>query len=143
VVASVTALNAAAVTQVEDAVWDATLANHLDAGSTGEALNAAGAAGDPWITALPGAYGAGSAGFIVGTNLDSQVSTVPAGVWATTITGTTTAIQAMRGYIAAMLGKVSGLPTAPKYRDIADTKNVIDATTTTDGNRTSVTLDLS
>jgi hypothetical protein len=49
----------------------------------------------------------------------------------------------MRGYIAAMLGKVSGLPTAPKYRDIADTKNVIDATTTTDGNRTSVTLDLS
>ena len=63
-------------------------------------------------------------------------------IWAEVITGTTTAVQAMRGFIAAMLGKASGLPTAPKYRNIADTKNVIDATTDTDGNRTAVTLDL-
>ena len=33
-------------------------------------MNAAGAAGDPWITALPGAYGAGSAGDILGNLLD-------------------------------------------------------------------------
>ena len=64
-------------------------------------------------------------------------------IWAEVITGTTTAVQAMRGFIAAMLGKASGLPTAPKYRNIADTRNVIDAVTDTDGNRTSVTLDLS
>ena len=63
-------------------------------------------------------------------------------IWAEVITGTTTAVQAMRGFIAAMLGKASGLPTAPKYRNIADDKNVIDATTDTDGNRTAVTLDL-
>ena len=63
-------------------------------------------------------------------------------IWAEVITGTTTAVQAMRGFIAAMLGKASGLPTAPKYRNIADTKNVIDATTDADGNRTAVTLDL-
>ena len=63
-------------------------------------------------------------------------------MWAEVMAGTTTAVQAMRGFIAALLGKASGLPTAPKYRDIADTKNVIDATTTTDGNRTAVTLDL-
>ena len=63
-------------------------------------------------------------------------------IWAEVMTGTTTAVQAMRGFIAAMLGKASGLPTAPKYRDIADTKNVINATTDTDGNRTVVTLDL-
>jgi hypothetical protein len=63
-------------------------------------------------------------------------------VWAEVITGTTTAVQAMRGFIAALLGKASGLPTTPKYRDIADTKNVIDAVTTSDGNRTTVTLDL-
>lgn len=55
-------------------VWDVTLAEHLSAGSTGFALNAAGSAGDPWSTALPGAYGAGTAGFIVGTNLDDTVS---------------------------------------------------------------------
>lgn len=59
---------------IADAVWDEALAGHLAAGSTGEALNAAGSAGDPWVTALPGAYGAGSAGNIVGTNLNATVS---------------------------------------------------------------------
>ena len=62
-------LAAGAVTDIQDAVWDAVLADHLDVGSTGEALNAAGAAGDPWITALPGAYGAGTAGNRVGNFL--------------------------------------------------------------------------
>ncbi len=60
-------LAAGAITDVEDAVWDAVLANHLDAGSTGFALNAAGSAGDPWGTALPGAYASGTAGHIIGT----------------------------------------------------------------------------
>lgn len=32
---------------------------------------AQGAAGDPWSTAVPGAYGAGTAGFVLGTNLDA------------------------------------------------------------------------
>ena len=63
-------------------------------------------------------------------------------IWAEVMTGTVTAVQAMRGFIAALLGKASGLPTAPKYRNVADSKNVIDATTDTDGNRTTVTLDL-
>jgi len=63
-------------------------------------------------------------------------------IWAELMDGTRTAVQAMRGFMAALLGKASGLPTAPKYRNIADTKNVIDATTDTDGNRTAVTLDL-
>src|SRR6185369_4703244 len=36
-----------------------------------------GAAGDPWSTAIPGAYGAGTAGFIVGTLLDAAISSVP------------------------------------------------------------------
>ena len=57
-------------------VWDETLADHLDAGSTGNALNAAGAAGDPWSTALPGAYGAGTAGKIVGDNINAPIATV-------------------------------------------------------------------
>lgn len=54
-------------------VWDVVLADHLASGSTGNALNAAGAAGDPWSTALPGAYGAGTAGKIVGDNLNATV----------------------------------------------------------------------
>lgn len=55
-------------------VWDDTMAEHLIAGSTGEKLNAAGAAGDPWSTALPGAYGAGTAGKIVGDNVNATIS---------------------------------------------------------------------
>lgn len=55
-------------------VWDEVLADHLDSGSTGAALNAAGAAGDPWQTALPGAYGAGTAGKIVGDNVNATIS---------------------------------------------------------------------
>ncbi len=51
------------------AVWDIVLASHLTAGSTGAALNSASAAGDPWAVALPGAYGVGTAGHIVGTAL--------------------------------------------------------------------------
>lgn len=71
-------------------------------------------------------------------------TTLTAAVWAFVLTGTTTAVQAMRGFIAALLGKASGLNTGtPKYRNIADSKNVIDATTDVNGNRTAVTLDLS
>ena len=54
--------------------WDDTLAEHLISGSTGAALNAAGAAGDPWSTALPGVYGAGTAGKIVGDNVNATIS---------------------------------------------------------------------
>lgn len=60
--------------EAADAVWDEMVADHLDAGSTGLALNSAGAAGDPWGTALPGVYGAGTAGKILGDNLDVTVT---------------------------------------------------------------------
>lgn len=98
-------LAAGAITDVADAVWDATLADHLDSGSTGEALNAAGAAGDPWITALPGAYGAGTAGFIVGTNLNATVSSRSTYAGADTA-GTTTLLTR----IATALTYSSGVP---------------------------------
>lgn len=59
---------------IADAVWDEALAGHTTAGTTGKALSDAGAAGDPWSTAVPGAYGTGTAGYILGTNLDATVS---------------------------------------------------------------------
>jgi hypothetical protein len=55
-------------------VWDEPIAGHLTAGSTGAALNAAGGAGDPWSTALPGAYGAGTAGYILDAVNDVTVA---------------------------------------------------------------------
>ena len=61
---------------VADAVWNETLADHLGAGSTGNALNAAGSAGDPWATALPGAYGAGTAGLLLGTTIPNAIDAI-------------------------------------------------------------------
>lgn len=63
-----------AVDKIADQIWDEVLSGHAGVGSTGAALSAAGGSGDPWSTALPGAYGAGTAGNIVGTNLDATVS---------------------------------------------------------------------
>ncbi len=59
---------------IADQVWDEVLSGHAGVGSAGAALTAAGSAGDPWATPLPGAYGAGTAGELVGTNLDDTIS---------------------------------------------------------------------
>lgn len=61
---------------IADAVWDELIAGHAGVGSTGAALAAAGGSGDPWATALPGAYGAGTAGKIIGDNINAPIGTV-------------------------------------------------------------------
>ncbi len=75
------------------AVWDLTVSGHTTSGTFGAAMNAAGSAGDPWSTSLPGSYGSGTAGYILGNavstaagirtaiglasaNLDTQLSTI-------------------------------------------------------------------
>lgn len=55
-------------------IWDVVLSGHLTAGTTGAALNSSSSAGDPWATSLPGAYASGTAGNIVGNNLNATVS---------------------------------------------------------------------
>lgn len=57
------------ISAVADGVWDETISGHLTAGSTGEKLNSAGSAGDPWGTALPGSYTAGQAGHILASRM--------------------------------------------------------------------------
>lgn len=62
---------------IADAVWEEDITDHSGTtDSTAEALSNAGSAGDPWATALPGAYGAGTAGQIVGDNLNAPVGDV-------------------------------------------------------------------
>jgi hypothetical protein len=70
---------------IADAVWDEVLSGHLTAGSTGNALNAAGSAGDPWTTTLPGAYTGSQAGKIIadilvdtGTTLQAELDGIQA-----------------------------------------------------------------
>jgi len=95
------AIDAAAVA---DAVWDEAMAGHVAAGSSGEALAAAGVAGDPMTAVIPGAYGAGTAGkklgdmvaevtailVDTGTTLDGKIDAVKADTAAILVdTGTT------------------------------------------------------
>jgi hypothetical protein len=78
---------------------------------------------------------------ILSVNLDAKVSEVPSGVWSHVLEGTKTAAWFMRVMLSALAGKLSGADTDHiKSRDLLDTKDRIDATTTSDG-RTSVTLD--
>ena len=52
-----------------------------------------------------------------------------------------TMLEAMRIMLSTLAGKISGADTdSPVFRDVADTKNRVSATTTSDG-RTSVTID--
>lgn len=60
------------------------------------------------------------------------------------VEGTVTLRQSIRLHNAALGGKVSGLDTFnPVFRDLADSKDVIDATVDSYGNRSAVTRDLS
>jgi len=68
----------ATVRELVDGVWNALTADYANPGSTGEALAAAGSAGDPWLTPLPGSYLPGTAGAIIG-NMSS--SAIAAAVW--------------------------------------------------------------
>lgn len=64
-----------ASSEIADQVWEEAIADHSGTvGSTAAALAAAGGGGDPWATALPGAYGAGTAGKIIGDNINATVS---------------------------------------------------------------------
>ncbi len=149
-------MDADASAEIADAVWDEAISGHLGAGSTGAALNAAGSAGDPWATGLPGAYAPGEAGFILGTNLDAVLSVVAAALptaaenatelldQAAGVETNRTIRQALRLILASAAAKLSGAATATVViRDTNDTKNRITATVDQYGNRSAVTYDTS
>jgi hypothetical protein len=57
--------------EVAAEVWDLATSGHTDVGSFGEAVMASASAGDPWITPIPAAYPAGTAGYVLGTSLSA------------------------------------------------------------------------
>jgi trimeric autotransporter adhesin len=76
----------ATVAEIADAVWDevVTTGAHDTATFAGAGLLAAASAGDPWSTALPGAYGAGTAGKALSDVLaDTNELQTNQGDWAT------------------------------------------------------------
>jgi hypothetical protein len=68
---SVRAANSAGLTDPDlaTAVWNALIANHLTAGTTGKALSDAGSAGNPWGSPVTGNTDAGTFGELVGRKL--------------------------------------------------------------------------
>jgi hypothetical protein len=96
------------------AVWDSLVSEYQQPGSTGEALFAAGG------------------------------GTTPTSIWQYAIEGAYSAEEILRLMSAVLAGKVSGAAgTAITFRDLDDTKNRITATVDSDGNRTTVTKDVS
>lgn len=59
---------------VGEAVWGALAASNNTTGTMGQKLNAAGGAADPLTNAVPGSYAPGTAGYVLGTNLDDTIS---------------------------------------------------------------------
>lgn len=80
----------------------------------------------------------------VGASISADIAGTPAAVHATVVDGASiTFIQAIRAMAASLAGKISGAPTGPLvYRNLSDTKNVVTVTADADGNRTTVTKDL-
>jgi hypothetical protein len=77
---AVDAVSAPSAASIADAVWDEAIAGHLTAGSTGASLNAAGSAGDPWATTLPGSYTGSQAGKILDDILTDTGTTLPSSI---------------------------------------------------------------
>jgi hypothetical protein len=100
---------------IADAVWDETIGDHLTGGSTGAALNAAGSAGDPWTTTLPGSYTGSQAGKILadiltdtGTTLQAEVDDIQSRLPAALVDGR---IDASVGAMAVNVLTASALAT--------------------------------
>jgi hypothetical protein len=76
--------------------------------------------------------------------INSNVTDLPTltEIFGHVVEGTMTFAQWVRLVAASLFGKTTGSPTtAVKFRDLADTKDRIDGTVDSDGNRTGVILD--
>lgn len=114
-------------TDVAEAVLDATASSHNTAGTIGNKINSAGSAGDPWSTALPGSYGSGTAGKIVGDNLNATVSSRASQTSVNTIDGIVDAILEDTGTTlpAALTAIANYVDTIPA--DILDATNGVES----------------
>lgn len=116
-------------------VWDELIVDHLNSGTTGLSLQNA-ASADPWGTTIPGAYGAGTAGNIVGNNLNAAITsrmatyTQPTGFLAATFPSGTVANTT--NITAGTITTVTNLTNAPTSGDFtAAMKTSLNAATPT------------
>ena len=122
--------------QIADAVWDENSSDHNSPDTTGNKLNSASAAGDPWTATLSG-YGAGSAGKLVYDNLNAPVSSrsshdapaVAAAVWSSATRtlandATLAAIKTQTDKIVAGGATVAHLQPAAEAALLANLSNI-------------------
>jgi hypothetical protein len=97
-------------------VWDVDASLHTTSGSTGEALLAGAGGGpglDPLLNVVPGDYPPGSAGYVLGTHLDSPVSDcLQAASYTAPANADITAIKAKTDLIPAAPAATGDIPTA-------------------------------
>ncbi|HSW00030.1 MAG TPA: hypothetical protein VLI39_07650 [Sedimentisphaerales bacterium] len=118
--------------------------DHVVAYAVGSALTGS---QDAKLTAIESAVAAYLDAKISDTALQTSVDELPsasdnaaAQLAALIGDGTLTLAEAVRIILAEAAGRSSGHPTSPKYRNLANTKDVISGTLDEDGNRTSVTV---
>jgi len=97
---------------IANAVWDEAIVGHSGAGSTAQTLSAAGSAGDPWVTALPGGYTGTQAGKMLADILTDTAEIGIAGSGLTAINlpnQTMDIIGNITGNLSGSVGSVSGI----------------------------------
>jgi hypothetical protein len=142
-----------------------------DGGRLDLIIDAAAAAGDPWVTALPGIYAAGSAGKLIGDSLNAPVGTVdtvvdsilamltdihgtdlpavktdtaamPASILAAVYEGAETIQTLLRSLRATAAGASTGHDLGiPEFKSADGTKTRVKATVDANGNRSGVVVD--
>lgn len=119
------------------AVWDLTTTGHDNGGTFGELL--------PNIAS--NASSAASSASSANSNIlmvSAAVDDIPDNTWTAAVDGDTTAAESMRLQNSALAGKLSGAGTGTEtVRDLADSKDRLVYEVDEDGNRTTVTRDLS
>jgi len=119
-------------------VWQTDISGYTTAGYAGTYLKGAGSSGDPWSTAIPGSYGVGTAGYIVGNNLNASITsrmasyTQPTGfltaTFPSTVASTTNITSATGITLAAVTHTGATIPTVTTVTNAVTAGTVSDKT---------------
>lgn len=116
-------------TDIAAAVWDKTASDHQTSGSFGQTIGTSGGNADTIYD-------------LINTNLDAQISAIPASVMAEVVEGSTTVVQSMRLWNGILGGDSTGLDTgAPIYKSLGGGTNRWEGSAN-NGNRTVSNRDL-
>jgi hypothetical protein len=127
---------------IASAVWSALAASNDNPGTMGEKLNAAGSAGDPWITELPGDYVSGQAGNILAALSQLTLASISDAIGERVVEGALTVDEVVRIILSALSGRSSGTGSSTEtYKSVDGDTARITVDFDSQGNRTAVVLD--